>query len=141
MANIAAQIEALELHLMRAWLAGGGKATRKLLGRDFVAMIGTLPPQLLDRPSFIAAVDGGFALTKFVFHEVLIRPQGKSAWFAAGAELELALGARAWAGPFLLTGLWRKGALGGWKLTERSLARLDQTEGLAAVLGKLQLWT
>jgi hypothetical protein len=140
MAKIEAEIEALELRLMRAWLAGDAKETKKLLGRDFVAMIGTLPPQLLDRPSFLAAVERGFACTKFAFHEVFIRPQGKTAWFVGGAELELGLGTKVWSGPFLVTGLWRKGTIGGWKLAERSLARLDESEGLAAAVSKLQLW-
>ncbi|MFN3863886.1 MAG: DUF4440 domain-containing protein [Erythrobacter sp.] len=140
MAKIEAEIEALELRLMRAWLAGDAKDAKKLLGRDFVAMIGTLPPQLLDRPSFLAAIERGFACTKFAFHEIFIRRQRKTAWFVAGAELELALGPRVWAGPFLLTGLWRMGAFGGWKLTERSLARLDEGEGLAAAVSRLQLW-
>lgn len=140
MADTAAEIEALELRLMRAWLAGDAKETKKLLGRDFVAMIGTLPPQLLDRPSFLGGIERGFTCTKFAFREVFVRGYGKAAWFVAGAELELRVGARPWSGPFLLTGLWRKGTIGGWKLAERSLARLDEGEGLAAAVSKLQLW-
>jgi hypothetical protein len=113
MASVEAEIEALELRLMRAWVAGDPKEAKKLLGRDFMAMFGTLPPQLLDRPSFLAGVERGFACTKFAFREVFVRPHGKSAWFVAGAELELRLGAKVWSGPFLVTGLWRKGAIGG----------------------------
>ena len=141
MANVESEIEALELRLMRAWLAGDAKDVKKLLDRDFVAMVGTLPPQLLDRPSFLAGVERGFACTKFAFREVFVRRYGKCAWFVAGAELELALGTKKWSGPFLVTGLWRKGAIGGWKLAERSLARLDDGDGLAAAVSKLQLWT
>ncbi|MEE4316921.1 MAG: nuclear transport factor 2 family protein [Erythrobacter sp.] len=140
MASVEAEIEALELRLMRAWLAGDAKETKKLLGRDFMAMIGTLPPQLLDRPSFLAGIERGFACTRFAFHEVFVREHGKSAWFVAGAELELGLGAKVWSGPFLVTGLWRKGAIGGWKLAERSLAQLEAGDNLAAAVGKLQLW-
>jgi hypothetical protein len=140
MADVAAQIEALELRLMRAWLAGDASDAKKLLARDFVAMIGSLPPQLLDRPSFLAGMERGFACTRFAFHEVFVREHGKSAWFVSGCELELDIGARRWSGPSLVTGMWRKGAIGGWKLAERSLARLDESEGLAAAVGKLQLW-
>ena len=43
----------------------------------------------------------------------------------AGAELEFRLGLKTWSGRFLVTDLWSKGAIGGWKLTERSLARLE----------------
>lgn len=140
MASVEAEIEALELRLMRAWVAGDAKQVKKLLDRDFMAMIGTLPPQLLDKPSFLAGVERGFACTKFAFHEVYIRQHGKAVWFVAGAELELGLGAKAWSGPFLMSGLWRKGTIGGWKLAERSLARIDEGEGRAAAVARLQLW-
>ncbi|SHN49570.1 YybH family protein [Erythrobacter sanguineus] len=140
MSDTAAEVEALELRLMRAWLAGDAKDAKKLLARDFVAMIGTLPPQLLDRPSFAAGIERGFGCTRFAFHEVFVRQHGKSAWFVAGCELELRLGATPWVGPFLVTGLWRKGAIGGWKLAERSLARIDPGENLAGAVSKLQLW-
>lgn len=140
MAKVEPEIEALELRLMRAWVASDAKEAKKLTARDFMCMVGTLPPQLLDRPSFLAGLERGFACTKFAFHEVFVRQHGKSAWFVAGAELELAMGAKLWSGPFLVTGLWRKGAIGGWKLAERSLARLDPAENLAGAVSKLQLW-
>lgn len=140
MADAAVQIEALELRLMRAWLAGDASDAKKLLARDFMAMIGTLPPQLLDRPSFVAGIGRGLTCTRFAFHEVFVRQHGKCAWFVAGAELEFGLGAKVWSGPSLVTGLWRKGAIGGWKLTNRSLARIDEGEGLAGAMKQLQLW-
>jgi hypothetical protein len=135
-----AEIEALALSQMRAWVAGDAKAMKKLLARDFMMLVGSTPPQLLDRPSFLAGVERGFACTRFAFREVVVRRHGKSAWLVAGAELELAFGPKVWAGGFLLTDLWRKGAIGGFKLSERSLARLDPDEGFAASLSKLQLW-
>jgi ketosteroid isomerase-like protein len=140
MADVAGEIEALQLRFMRAWVAADGKEAKKLLSRDFTAMIGTLPPQLLDRPSFLGALERGFACTKFALREVYARRHGKAAWMVAGAELELRLGGREWTGPFLLSVLWRKGAIGGWKLAELSLAPLEQADGFAAAVGKLQLW-
>ena len=140
MASAEAEIEALELRLMRAWVARDGKEMKKLLARDFMAMIGTLPPQLLDRPSFLAGIERGFACTKFAMREVFVRQHGKSAWFVAGAELELGLGAKVWTGPVLVTGLWRKGTMTGWRLAERSFALLDQDDSFAAAVAKLQLW-
>ncbi len=140
MADPAAEIEALPLTTMRDWVAGDAKALRKLLNRDLMAMIGTAPPQLLDRPSFLAATERGFACTRFAFCEVFVRPHGMAAWFVAGAELELRLGAKVGEGPFLITQLWRCGTIGGWKLTELGLARLDQSAGLAESVRALQLW-
>lgn len=141
MADIAADIEALALTVMRNWIAGDAKAIKKLLHRDFVMMVGTLPPQLLDRPSFVASIERGFVCTRFVFHELFVRQHGKAAWFVAGAELEFRLGGKVWDGRFLVTDLWRCGTLGGWKLAERSLARLDEGERLPGAVKALQLWT
>ncbi len=140
MAASSAEIEALALSLMRAWVAGDAKALKKMIARDAMMMVGSLPPQLLDRPSFLAAAERGFACTKFAFREVFVRVRGKSAWFVAGAELELAFGAKVWSGSFLVTDQWRKGAFGGWKLADRSLARLDSDDRFAAAVAKLQLW-
>ncbi len=140
MADDAVAIEALALGMMRAWLAGDVKAMKKHTARDFMMMVGTLPPQLLDRPSFLAAIERGFTCTRFAFREVFVRPHTKAAWLVAGAELELRVGTRSWAGPFLVSGMWRKGAIGGWKAAELSLARLDDGDGLAAGISKLQLW-
>lgn len=135
-----AEIEALALTAMRAWVAGDAKALKKLLARDFMMMIGSVPPQLLDRPSFLAAMERGFACTRFTFREVIVRAHGKTVWLVAGAELELALGPKVWSGGFLVTDLWRKGAIGGWKLAERSLARLDTDDSIAPAISRLQLW-
>jgi ketosteroid isomerase-like protein len=140
MAATSAEIEARALGLMRAWVAGDAKAVKKLVARDAMVMVGALPPQLLDRPSFLAALDRGFACTRFTFREVFVRAHGKAAWFVAGAELELAFGGKPWSGPFLVTDLWRKGAIGGWKLAERSLAPLGTDSDLAPRIAKLQLW-
>jgi len=110
MANVTAEIEALTLGVMRAWVAGDAKAMKKATARDFMMVVGTLPPQLLDRPSFLAAIERGFACNKFAFREVFVRQHGKAAWLVAGAELELRLGGKAWSGPFLVTGMWRRSA-------------------------------
>lgn len=146
MANVTAEIEALTLGVMRAWVAGDAKVMKKATARDFMMVVGTLPPQLLDRPSFLAAIERGFACNKFAFREVFVRQHGKAAWLVAGAELELRLGGKAWSGPFLVTGMWRRSALGrSWNLAELSLAKLEtETDGsdrLADNVRSLQLWT
>ena len=140
MAVSQAEIEALALSAMRAWVAGDAKALKKLMARDFMMMVGSVPPQILDRPSFLAAIERGFSCTRFTFREVIVRAHGKAAWLVAGAELELALGPKVWSGGFLITDLWRKGAIGGWKLAERSLARIDNDDSIAPAIGRLQLW-
>lgn len=141
MAVSEAEIEAMTLTAMRAWVAGDAKAMKKLTKRDFLMLIGSTPPQLLDRPSFLAAMERGFACRKFTFREVIARQHGDAAWFVAGAELDLALGARAWTGMFLVSALWRKGGWSSrWMLADLSLARLDPDADLAAAVRRLQLW-
>ncbi len=140
MANVRGEIEALALQTMRAWVAGDAKAMKKLTHREYVMIVGTMPLQMPDRPSYLAAMERGFACTRFAFREVFANPYGKTASLVAGAELELALGSKVWSGPFLVSDLWRKGAIGGWKLAERSLVPLEQGEGFAAAISKLQLW-
>ena len=142
MAISEAEIEALALAAMRAWVAADEKAMKKLTKRDFMCMVGTTPPQLLDRPSFLAAMESGFACRQFAFREVLVRAHGNSAWFVAAAELKLALGREAWTGKFLVSDLWkRKGwGRGTYQLAERSIAVLDADETRAASIARLQLW-
>jgi hypothetical protein len=140
MADTAAEIEALALSVMRAWVAGESKSMKRATARDFMMMVGTLPPQLLDRPSFLAAMERGFACTKFAFREVFVRQHGKSAWLVAGVELDLRLGGKPWGGPFLISGMWRKGAISGWNLAELSLAKLEEGDRLADNVRSLQLW-
>lgn len=141
MAVSEAEIEALALGAMRAWVAGDTKAMKKLTAKDFLMLVGSTPPQLLDRPSFLAAMERGFTCTRFTFREVIARKHGDAAWFVAGAELEMSLGARPWSGSFLVSALWRKSV---WSskllLADLSLARLDPDKDLAAAVGKLQLW-
>jgi hypothetical protein len=136
-----AEIEALAIGAMRAWVSGDVKAMKKLTRRDFLMLIGSTPPQLLDRPSFLAAMERGFSCTRFTFREVIARQHRDAAWFVAGAELDLGLGMRQWTGAFLVSGLWRQGTWSRkWKLADFSLARLDPDKDLAAAVSKLQLW-
>lgn len=142
MADIAATIGGGELRLMQAWLNRDEGTVRKLMHRDCTIMVGTNPPQLLDRPSFLAAIEHGLVCTRFRLGEALINRHGKSVWWSSGAELELKLGRTQWSGQFLISDMWRKSAFSGWKLMERSLAVTapDTDNQLASHLRQLQLW-
>ena len=52
----------------------GIEQMKKLTARDFMMLVGSTPPQLLDRPSFLAAMERGFACTRFAMREVLAHP-------------------------------------------------------------------
>lgn len=140
MADIAAIIEAHELRIMQSWMHRDAGAIRKIVARDFMMIVGTDPPELLDRPSFLAAIDNGLRCTGFRLNEALLRRHGRSAWYTAGAELEMRLGGKDWSGKFLVTGLWRNYRIGGWKLVERSLSPIASDEQLADSVRRLQMW-
>lgn len=136
-----AEIEALALGAMRAWVARDVKSMKKLTVRDFMMLVGSTPPQLLDRPSFLAAMERSFVCNRFVFREVIARRHREAAWFVAGAELDLTLAGKPWTGAFLVSALFRKST---WSskmlLADLSLARQDPDADLAAAVSKLQLW-
>ena len=142
MADITGTIEAQALRSMQAWMNSDGSTLRKLLHRDFTMMIGTTPPQLLDRPSLLAATERGLDCTGFRLGQALIERHGKTVWWSSGAELDLKLGRTDWSGPFLITDLWRKSAFGGWKLVQRSLSPTvkDPDQRMSAEVRQLQLW-
>ena len=141
MSDHSAEIEAATLNMLRAWVAGDVNAMKKLTPREFFFMIGTSPPQLLDRPSFLAALDRAFACRRFALREVFARKHGNAGWLVAGAELDLVVGGKPWTGPFLISAFWRPSMwTGKWLLADFSLARVDPDEGLAQNVRALQLW-
>lgn len=136
-----AEIEAATLSMLRAWVAGDAKAMKKLTTREFYLMVGTLPPQLLDRPSFLAAMERGFSCRRFALREVFARKHGDAGWLVAGAELDVMLGGQPWNGPFLISAFWRRSVwTGKWILADFSIARVDDAEGLVQNVRALQLW-
>ncbi|QUL38876.1 nuclear transport factor 2 family protein [Erythrobacter sp. JK5] len=141
MADISAEIETLEHRFMRAWMKREKSELKKLLTRDFLLVMASPRPELLDRPSFLEACQGDFHCSAYRMREVFSRQHGKSVWFTAGFDLEMKLGRLDWKGEFWISDLWRKNAFGrGWKLAERSLARMEPDEVLAHAMHRLQLW-
>ena len=140
MAKIEANIKELQLRFMQSWMHRDVGAIRSLAARDCMIIFGTNPPELLDRPSFVAALEKDFRCLGFRMGESFVRRYGKTAWFTAPVELELKRGAREWKGRFLTTSMWRKFTIGGWKLVESSLAPVDRDDRLADSVRRVQLW-
>lgn len=140
MSDVSGMIEAHELRIMQAWMHRDAAIIRQLAARDCMMILGTNPPELLDRPSFVAAIEKELRCTGFRLGESVVRRHGRTAWYSAGAEIELEVGRVDWSGRFLLTGLWRKFRIGGWKLVERGLSPTAKDERLAGKIRELQLW-
>jgi hypothetical protein len=139
--DVDSEIQEAELQVMRAWLAQDRSALKSLLHRDFTLMVGTLPPEVLDRPSFTEAAQNGLILRAFSLRAMLVRPYKQMVWCSTGGELEIEIGRTTWRGEFLITDLWQRGLFGrGWKLAERSLARIEPDDRLSNAVRRLQLW-
>ncbi|MBV7259821.1 nuclear transport factor 2 family protein [Erythrobacter crassostreae] len=141
MAEIEALIEAQELRFMQSWMHRDATAIRDIAARDFMMMVGSSPPELLDRPSFLAATADGFRCIGFRLGQSFVRRHGRCAWYVAGARLELELGRIEWSGDFMLTGLWRKSRFQGWKLAEHSIAPSAKDGRFSETVRSMQLWT
>lgn len=126
---------------MRAWLKGDRAHMKGLASRDFVFLLGSDKPTILDRPSWLEAATSHCLCKGFRFGETYVRPHGRAAFFACHMELEASMGAVDLTGQFWVTGLWARGRLRRtWRLVERTLSRADTDAGLSAALRQMQLW-
>ncbi|MEM7700983.1 MAG: nuclear transport factor 2 family protein [Pseudomonadota bacterium] len=140
MSKIPAIIEEREERIMHGWMRRDASELKRFMARDCVLMFATDPPEILDRPSLVAAMERDFRCLGYRFGDNIMRRYGKLVWFTAPVDLELKIGVKEWKGRFLLTDLWRKYAFGGWKVTERSLAPLVPDQKLSDNLRRLQMW-
>ncbi|MEL6540116.1 MAG: DUF4440 domain-containing protein [Pseudomonadota bacterium] len=140
MSKIPAIIEEREERIMHGWMRRDASELKKLMARDCVIMFATDPPEILDRPSLVAAMERDFRCLGYRFGDNIMRRYDKLVWFSSPVDLELKIGVKEWKGRFLLTDLWRKYAFGGWKVAERSLAPLVQDQKLSDNVRRLQMW-
>ncbi len=141
MSELVPEFETLENQLMRAWVHRNAREAKALLSSNFLCMFGTNPPVLLDRPSFVAGMEESFACEGYRFREVIAGKYGKGVWYSGHVELEMRLGRQEWRGHFLITDFWRKSPITRkWKLTQRSLAPVENDPKLSDAIRRLQLW-
>lgn len=141
MADIEPVIEVLETRLLRAWMMRDERELKALISGDFLMMVGTTPPALLDRASFLGGMGETFALRGYRIQEFTARKHGRTMWFSGHVELELQAGPQDWKGAFLLTDMWRKSPVRRrWLLAERSLAPLKDGANLFNTIRSMQLW-
>jgi hypothetical protein len=141
MAEIDAEFDLRENRLMNSWVQRNPSGLKSLVSRDCLFLFGATPPALLDRKSFVAAMDRNLICNAFQFHETTARRYGRSVWFSGHVELALIVGGRDWSGHFLVTDLWRKGAIRRrWQLAERSIAPLRGDGTFSSAIRAMQLW-
>ncbi len=140
MDSFAASIETLEHQWMRAWIQRDRKAMKALASRDFIFLLGGKRAAILDRPSWLDAVDR-FRCESYRLGEVYVRRHGATAVFACQMTIEAKFGRRDWSGEVWVTDLWQRSRVRRkWKLVERVVSRPDTDEDAPADIRELQLW-
>ena len=141
MDEFASKIEALEHQWMRAWMQRDRSAMKATTSRDFILLLGSTNPAILDRVSWLDAATTRFRCSSYRFGNVYVRRHGAIAVFAAPVTLEAKLDDLDFSGEAWITDLWRRSPIKRkWRLVERVLARPDAVEQLPAAIRSLQLW-
>ncbi len=141
MDQFAAKIETLEHHWMRAWMQRDRNQMKALASRDFIFLLGSTNPAILDRVSWLEAATTRFRCASYRFGEVYVRRHGGVAVFAAQVTLEATMGDDDWSGPAWVTDLWQRSAVRRkWRLIERVISRPDTDEKMPAAIRSVQLW-
>lgn len=141
MADLLPVIETNEHRWMRAWVGRDSKALRSLTARNFVMLIGSKPPVVLDAPSWLEAATTRYLCKSYRFSDVYVRDLGQIALFASAADIDATMDGHDWSGRIWVTDLWRKGRVRrGWRMVERIISRTDDNPQVPAAIRSLQLW-
>ena len=141
MADLTPVIETMENRWMRAWVQRDAKALKGLTTRDFILLMGSKPPVILDGKSFVEAATMRYLCTSYRFGDIYVRNVGGLVLFASPLELKASLDGADWSGRYWLTDLWRKGRIRrGWRLAQRVLSKVDDDVKIPGAIRTLQLW-
>jgi hypothetical protein len=141
MADLTPVIETMEHRFMRAWINQDLKAMKAVTGRDFVLLVGSKPPAMLDYRSWMEAADKRWSCSSYRFGTIYVRDHGSMALFAAEAEVKARMDGRDWSGTVWITDLWRKSKVRRrWRIVERVISAPDEKPDVAAAIKSLQLW-
>lgn len=141
MDEFASKIEALEHLWMRSWVQRDRNQMKALAARDFIFLLGSKSPAILDRASWLEAATTRFRCSGYRFDEVYVRRHGATAVFATRMTLDATMGDHEWSGETWLMDLWQKGKVRRkWRIVERTLSRPDTDEKMPDAIRSMQLW-
>jgi hypothetical protein len=141
MADLTPEIETQENRWMRAWVQRDPRTLKSLTASDFILLIGSKPPVILDQQSWLEAATKRWLCTSFRYGDIYVRKVGGVAMFASQLELKASIDGEDWSGTYLVTTLWRKGRIRrGWRMAQRIVSRIDDNPKLPAAVRPLQLW-
>ena len=141
MADLLPIIETMENRWMRSWVQRDLKELKGLTGRDFILVMGSKPPVVLDSRSWLDAAASRWLATSYRFGDLYVRQVGSVALFASQMELKSTIDGTDMSGRFWVTDLWRRGKVRrGWRMVERVISRTDEDKQAPAAIRSLQLW-
>lgn len=137
----ASKIETLEHRWMRAWIQGDRATMKVLASREFIFLMASTSPAILDRASWLESASTRIRCQSYLFGGVYVRRHGSSAIFSAPVTLEASLDKQGLTGEFWLTDVWRRGSVKrSWRLVERVLSRPDANPEIPPTIRSMQLW-
>jgi ketosteroid isomerase-like protein len=141
MADLTPVIETMEHRFMRAWVNQDLRAMKAVTARDFVLLVGSKPPAMLDFRSWIEAAEKRWSCSSYRFGTIYVREHGALASFAAQLDLKARMDGHDWSGSVWVTDLWRKSRVRRrWRIVERVISAPDVRLDVAAAIKSLQLW-
>ena len=141
MSDVTPEIETQENRWMRAWVQRDARALKALTTADFILLVGTRPPVILDSKSWVEAATKRWLCASFRFGDIYVRRVGGVALFASQLELKATMDGADWSGTYWVSDLWRKGRIRrSWRMARRVVSRVDEEPQRSAGVRSLQLW-
>ena len=141
MADLLPVIETMENRWMRAWVQGDKPALKALTARNFMLLMGSKPPVILDTKSWLEAATTRYLCTSYRFGDIYVRDLGGFALFASQMEIKATMDGRDWSGTLWVSDLWSKSRLRrSWRMVERVISRPEDKKDVPAGIKALQLW-
>ena len=141
MTDLTPVIETLETRLMRAWVQRDAKALKAVTARNFMLLMGSTKPTILDARSWVEAATTRYLCSSYRFGNIYVRDLGGVAIFASQLDLQATLDDVDWSGNFWITDVWMKGRIRrGWRLAQRVVSLPDDDSEVPVGIRALQLW-
>jgi len=141
MADLLPVIETMENRWMRAWVQRDLPALKAVTARNFMLLMGSKPPVILDAKSWLEAATTRYLCTSYRFGDIYVRDLGGFALFASRLEIKATMDGRDWSGQLWVTDLWSKSRVRrSWRMVERVISRPEDKPDVPNGIKALQLW-
>ena len=141
MADLLPVIETMENRWMRAWVQRDLPALKAVTARNFMLLMGSKPPVILDSRSWLEAATTRYLCSSYCFGDIYVRDLGGVALFASQMEIKATMDGHDWSGLLWVTDLWSKSRVRrSWRMVERVISRPEDKKDMAAGIKALQLW-